>query len=357
MKVIVFTQAYNAEKTLPRTIKSVLNQSFQNIEYYILDNGSADHTWDVILDYAKRDSRVIPISIEQNHITNGSALFWTLGYASDADYSVWLDADDEYDLRFLEEMIGFAEENALDIAICGYDMIDGATGNVIKHRALGKKLIVSGGEFADRFIEYRGFTLATWGRLYSLPFLKARRKKYRKGEKHDYILFEDSVYQLRLLTDAERAGVYEKAMYRYYQYPHSLSRQNLKENLKGYVGYISSAKQFLEHFGPVSKVNEDFLYAIYLSFADEAAGRAFSSALPVMEKLELLRLTFQEPLWAETLAREADPQFRNLAARAEYVAQMKSRILALPVTPEEQALAEAAVRELDKPIAPASRQA
>lgn len=140
-------------------------------------------------------------------------------------------------------------------------------------------------------------------------------------------------------------------MYQYYQYPGSLGNTRLRENIESYTDLWESTKEYLEHYGPISKLNEDFLYAIWLSLADESAERIFSSELPIAEKLDLLRLTFAEPLWAETLAREADPQFRNLAARAEYVAKMKERILALPTTPEEQALAERAVRELDKPIA------
>jgi hypothetical protein len=39
---------------------------------------------------------------------------------------------------------------------------------------------------------------------------------------------------------------------------------------------------------------------------------------------------FSNPVWAETLARDADPQFKNLAARGEYVNGVKNKILALP---------------------------
>ena len=351
MKVLVFTQAYNAEKTLSRAIDSILGQTFQNIEYYVLDNGSADHTGEMIHKYAKRDSRVIPLDIDRNNLNHGGLLFWALCYASDADYALWLDADDAYDRHCLEEMTAFASENALDMTFCGYDMIDGVTRKIMKHRAAEQNLVLSEKRFADYFIDYRGFTLTTWGCLYSLPFVKARRSKNSFGRKGKFVLYDESSYQLQLLMDADRAGVYAKAMYQYYQYPHSLSRQNLRLDIKGIASYFHSMKKFLEHYGPISEINRDFMYAVALSLSDESAERIFSAELPAEEKLKLLRLVFKEPLWAETLAREADPQFRNLAARAEYVAKMKERILALPTTPEEQALAERAVRELDKPIA------
>lgn len=104
----------------------------------------------------------------------------------------------------------------------------------------------------------------------------------------------------------------------------------------------------MEQYGPISKVNEDFLYAIFMSLAEEGATFIFQADLSAMEKLRLLLELFQQPLWAETLARDADPQFRNLAARGEFVRQMTERVMALAASQEERSLAEAVVREIDK---------
>lgn len=355
MKVIFFTMAYNAEKTLPGAIDSVLGQSVTDLEYFVLDNGSDDHTWDIIKEYASRDRRIVPLSIEKNDPAHGGLLFCMLSYASDADYLAWLDADDTYSPDFLEKMIPFAEENRLDIASCGYDSIDGLTGKLLKHRAAPEHIILEGNGFADRFVDYRGFTMFFWGKLYSVPFLKRSLKNHYY--KYTYDMYSDSIRTQALFQDADRAGIYREALYQYYQYPNSLSRIDPKDNIAGCRRYLCSARNYLTHYGPLSRVNEDFLYAIYLSMTDGTANEICSSNLPVAEKLELLRMIFAEPLWAETLAREADPQFRNLADRAEYVERMKDCILTLPVTPEEQRLAEAAIRELDKPLAGADKPA
>lgn len=348
MKVIIFTMAYNAEKTLPRTIDSILNQTFQNFEYYILNNASEDDTKEVLQKYAALDRRIVPLEIDRNNPQNGGMIFWALAHATDAGYIVWCDADDTYSPDFLEKMTAFADHHQLDIAVCGYDMIDGATGAVLKHRALTENMVIQGGAFTDDFIKYRGFMPFLWGKLYSTSFFKYG------GEVHEsrkYKLCGESIWVMSFFQAAKRVGIYAEAMYQYYQYPNSLSNTRVREGIKSYVDHWEATKRYLESYGPISRLNEDFLYAIYLSFADESAERIFRSALPAEEKLDLLRLTFAEPLWAETLAREADPQFRNLAARREYVAGMKKRILALAATPDQQVLAEKALRELEKPIA------
>ena len=70
IKVIIFTMAYNAQETIGRTITSILNQTFGNFEYYILDNASTDNTEEVIFDYGKKDERIIPLHFNNNDPTN-----------------------------------------------------------------------------------------------------------------------------------------------------------------------------------------------------------------------------------------------------------------------------------------------
>jgi glycosyltransferase involved in cell wall biosynthesis len=321
--------AYNAQSTISRTIESILNQTCGDFQYYVLDNGSTDDTVDIITDFAKLDNRIKPLHINKNDPANGVAIWSALIYASSAKYAAICDADDEYSPDFLENMIGFAEENKLDLAACGYEKIDGITNELVKHRALDENLVIYGNSFANEFIKYRGFTFATWGKLYSVSFLKPIVHSVWFPIR-ELFFCTDTIIMLHLFEKAERVGIYGKAMYKYYLYPNSLVNTNVENNITYYRHLWDATKKYLDSYGPISKINEDFLYAIHLSIVDEAINRVFASTLATDVKLSCLFTIFSDPTWAKTLTRDADPQFRNLAARHDYISDVKSRILALP---------------------------
>jgi len=59
MKVSIITATYNAEKTIESAINSVMNQTYSNIEYIIIDGGSSDKTLQIIDQYKSNISKII----------------------------------------------------------------------------------------------------------------------------------------------------------------------------------------------------------------------------------------------------------------------------------------------------------
>ena len=60
--VSVVMSSYQSADTLSRAVYSVLDQSYPTLEVVVVDNGSTDHTQEVLAELAKRDSRVHPHS-------------------------------------------------------------------------------------------------------------------------------------------------------------------------------------------------------------------------------------------------------------------------------------------------------
>ena len=67
MKIVVVTWAYNAEKTIERAINSILEQTYTNFIYYVIDNGSQDRTGEFIKNFSQQDNRIRYLRQETNN--------------------------------------------------------------------------------------------------------------------------------------------------------------------------------------------------------------------------------------------------------------------------------------------------
>lgn len=103
--------SFNREHLIDDSIQSVLNSSFENFEFIIVDDASTDKTWDIILKYAKRDSRIKPFRNESN-MGDYSNRNIVASYAK-GKYLKYVDSDDLIYNDCLLTIIQLMEENPL----------------------------------------------------------------------------------------------------------------------------------------------------------------------------------------------------------------------------------------------------
>jgi glycosyltransferase involved in cell wall biosynthesis len=75
-KISVILSVFNGEHFLRETVESILNQSFGNLEFIIIDDGSVDNSWPLLQYYQKMDSR---IALMRNTTNKGEAYSINLG--------------------------------------------------------------------------------------------------------------------------------------------------------------------------------------------------------------------------------------------------------------------------------------
>lgn len=108
--------AYNSEKFIGKAIKSILNQTYKNYEFIIIDDCSTDKTLDVIKKYSAKDKR---IKFEKNKKNLGIAGNRNrLIELSRGKYIAWQDADDLSIKERIEKEVSFMEKNP-SVGICG----------------------------------------------------------------------------------------------------------------------------------------------------------------------------------------------------------------------------------------------
>jgi len=108
-KITVGIPVFNGEKSIRRSLDSVLSQTFLDFELVISDNASTDSTSLICQEYKKNDKRIRYIRNEKN--IGGIANFKLLLDESKTEYFVWLAADDYWDPTFLEKNLPVLEKN------------------------------------------------------------------------------------------------------------------------------------------------------------------------------------------------------------------------------------------------------
>ncbi len=109
--VSVITPVFNGERFIGECVKSVLNQTYKNFEYVVVNNCSTDRTYDILLSFAKKDSR-IRIYNNKEHLPilkNLNNSF--LQMSEESKYCKVLHADDWLFPECIEKMVEVAERS------------------------------------------------------------------------------------------------------------------------------------------------------------------------------------------------------------------------------------------------------
>lgn len=112
--VSVIIPVYKVEKYLPMCVDSVLNQTYQNLEVILVDDGSPDNCPAICDEYAKKDERIRVI--HQKNAGLSMARNAGLDICTGA-YITFVDSDDALHVAFVERLLAACEENGAEIAV------------------------------------------------------------------------------------------------------------------------------------------------------------------------------------------------------------------------------------------------
>jgi len=119
--ISVLMTAYNAEKYIGLAIESILDQTYKNFEFVIVEDCSTDKTWDIIQKYAKKDKRIITVKNDVNLNAGGSS---NKGLKlCKGKYIVRMDADDWSYPDRIEKQVKYMETHN-DIVCSGGTLIN-----------------------------------------------------------------------------------------------------------------------------------------------------------------------------------------------------------------------------------------
>ncbi len=116
--VSIITPSYNSAKFIAETIQSVQNQTYQNWEMIIVDDGSSDETESVVISIIQNDNRIQFHKLNQN---SGPAVARNTGIEkASGDYMTFIDADDIWFPTFIENNIKTIQKTGISFVFSSY---------------------------------------------------------------------------------------------------------------------------------------------------------------------------------------------------------------------------------------------
>lgn len=208
--VSVITPVHNAEKYLEITLKSVLNQSYTDLEIILVDDASKDSSREIIKKYENIDTRVKSVLLD-NNVGVAKARNEGIKKAS-GRYIAFLDSDDIWMENKLEEQIKFMREKNIAFSHTAYQFMD-ETGN-----KMGKPV---------RVVPSVGYTDLLKQNSVGCLTVVIDRSKVEKIEMPQ-IRHEDYATWLSILREGHRAYGLDKVLALYRKSSNSLSGNKVK---------------------------------------------------------------------------------------------------------------------------------
>ena len=203
--ISIIVPIYKVEPYLPRCIDSIINQTYQNIEIILVDDGSPDNCSQICDEYQQKDSRIKVI-----HKSNGG-----LSDARNAgldiaqgEFIVFVDSDDFIHPEMVAILFELLQKNGSDISICNFVPF---TQNITTSNKTPVIETISGKEAALRLYqkEYTTQAVVAWDKLYKKSVFKNLRFKVGKFN-------EDEFFSYKALLNAPKVTFTSQELYYYF---------------------------------------------------------------------------------------------------------------------------------------------
>lgn len=126
--VSIIIPVYNAARFLENTLKSIIKQTYENLEIIIIDDGSTDNSEEICRKFQDEDTRIIYNRVQNGGICKARNIGLNL---ASGEWICFCDHDDEYSLDFIETSKKLAFERNADIVCSAYNEIEIREGEII----------------------------------------------------------------------------------------------------------------------------------------------------------------------------------------------------------------------------------
>ena len=199
-EVSMIVPVYQVEKYIAQCIESVLNQTFQDFELILVDDGSKDQSGTICDSYAAKDDRVVVIHTENKGAA--AARNTGLDHAS-GRYIMFLDGDDYLAENMIARLYEVIEHSEYDVVVCDFlNLLPDEKDNFIVQL---QEKTVSGREVLECLKNGKNYGVLTivWNKIYKRKVVENLR--FPAGKYFEDEFFSDQLYlnsdQIHVISD------------------------------------------------------------------------------------------------------------------------------------------------------------
>ena len=228
MKISIITTVYKAENDLPRLLDSMMAQKSQELEFFLIDNGSPDNCGNICADYAKKDSRFKILTLDENV---GYIKARNIGIQQvQADYIGFCDSDDFLEPGGYDRAIELIKKSSCDLFISSWNTVLGKS--VKKNQLPYKNGVYRDQQITDIILpnafgpvdgkgQLHGFA---WKMIYKLECIKSKEITFVEA----LMPVEDQIFNIDVLRNCRTVYVDNHPIYNYVVNEKSITMKNVK---------------------------------------------------------------------------------------------------------------------------------
>ena len=210
MKVSIIVPVYNVEIYLRKCLDSLVNQTLEDIEIIVVNDGTKDNSQSIIDEYAAKHPDKIKAYIKENGGLSDARNFGIK--RATGDYIGFVDSDDYVETTMFEKLYNKAISNNLDIVMCGVKLVYEDTN--VPDREINMSVLQDITSKEDLKSSATYIYPVVWNKLVKRDLIINEENfiEFKKG-----IWFEDVHWYLRLLPYLSNMGIVNEPLYNYLQ--------------------------------------------------------------------------------------------------------------------------------------------
>ena len=237
VNVSVIVPVYNTERYLRRCLDSLVNQSLQEIEIILVDDGSTDNSRQIMKEYEEEYLDRVTVYTKEN---GGQATARNMGIQrSMGKYIGFVDSDDYVDTKMFETMYRVAEANQCDMVECHYHYLSEEGKRTKEYRTRGD--IRQYKNQKDMFINTQA---SPCNKLYRREVLMHTAVDFPEG-----FIYEDTGFYIKTIPFIKKEQYIDKHFYYYFLHSSSTMNANKSRKVGDIVPVLENILDFYKNNG------------------------------------------------------------------------------------------------------------